>query len=240
MSEVTQKDTDLAKILRDPMEFGVIQDELSDYINRSGIETEHWFIGTAADVDDRLFNFHGLNTTDLYFARRAKTVAIASRGAKYLRASTSATGRFDEPEPDAAFVYAYPITATSIQEGPLPPSDGTQGVIVISLPKLSELAIHDFTFQAESDAEIAAYRDSYSTYLPQYLQWLSSPIKSAGLTVEFDTDESAIELAVYRGNPAHSRLARKTMERMSFRFGTCIDLLRKRGDLLEATVVESP
>ncbi len=202
-------------------------------VNSTGIETEHWYIGTAADIEDRLFNFHGLKRTDLYFARQVRTVMAATACARYLRACTSADGRFDEPEPDADYIYAYPVTATSIQHGPLPPSDGTRAVIVVSLPRLSELAIQDAMLVVASDEEMAAFRKSYIAYLPQFLQWIRDPIESAGLAVDFTTDESATEVVAYRGDPAKAALARRTMERMSFRFATCIDSLRKRDELLD-------
>jgi len=233
MSDSQIKDPTPVQIVREPMEFAALEAELTDYINSTGIETEHWYIGTAADVEDRLFNFHGLKAADRYFARRLRTVMAATAYARYLRACTSADGRFDEPEPDADYIYAYPVTATSIQEGPQPESDGTPAVIVISLTLLQRLAIEDAMLEVESDEEMAAFRDDYRAYLPQFLQWLRDPIESAGLAVDFTTDESATAVAAYRGDPAKAALARRTLEKMSFRFMTCIDALRKRGELVD-------
>jgi len=232
MSPKANRQAVSAQIVREPMEFDAVDAELTDYINQTGIETEHWYVGTTADVDDRLFNFHGLKAPDRYFARRLRTVIAATTCARYLRATMSADGRFDEPEPGADYVYAYPITAATIQEGPAPASDGTLAVIVISLTLLQRLAIEDAMLEVESDDEMAAFRDDYRAYLPQFLQWLRDPIEAAGLVVEFDTGDGAAQLAIYRGDPAKAALARRTMERMSFRFMTCIDALRKRGELV--------
>lgn len=232
MSEVKNAAASIIQIVHEPMEFDAVAAGLTDYVNQTGIETEHWYVGTAADIDDRLFSFHGLKASDQYFARRLRTAMAASTCARYLRATMSADGRFDEPEPDAAYIYAYPITATTIQEGPQPASDGTPAVIVISLTLLQHLAIEDAKLEVESDEQMAAFHDDYRAYLPQFLQWLRDPIEAAGLVAEFDADDGAAQLVIYRGDPAKAALGRRTLEGMSFRFMTCIDALRKRGELV--------
>ena len=92
-----------------------IVEEMNAHMTQSGIPIDRWYVGVAADWQQRLFVTHRLPQPYRWFIcrnalnhRDAQAIALAYHKA----GSTGHLGRADET---AVFVYAYAITPQTVQ-----------------------------------------------------------------------------------------------------------------------------
>ena len=87
--------------------------EIRAFVDRSRAPNSEWYVGVAADPDERLRE-HGLREADWYIVRRLASAEAAQRVAEALlklecdgSASESPGEEDEEPAGEPASVYAY-------------------------------------------------------------------------------------------------------------------------------------
>ena len=90
--------------------------DLEDYVAACGGKWEQWYVGIAADAQDRLFSDHNVSRKDdAWIYRTASTSTIARAVERYLLDTHGGKGGPGGGDDDTCMIYAYRITAYTVE-----------------------------------------------------------------------------------------------------------------------------
>ncbi|WP_428380951.1 hypothetical protein [Nevskia ramosa] len=224
------------QLIHVPLPFQTIREDLYSYIKQTNCESTNWYVGTAADVESRLFFDHNLKMTDHFFVRNAISVDEAIAGARRLRRILDCEGRYYEPEANASYIYAFLPTFSSITgSSPFPYPNGALPDPVVNLRTVFDLALEDLDLLPPTDWSGSLATDAqYEAYFRTFVQWIRDRVEDdVGFVVESAHIDGIVETATYRGKPDRAESAMRTLDRVSFRFVRLIERLVKQGRFAE-------
>ncbi len=89
--------------------------EIDAHMRKSGIANSSWYVGITSDVDERLFGFHQVPKKNHWFIYRLANNANEARATEAAYHSAGCKGAGGGGDSAAVYVYAYVITARTVE-----------------------------------------------------------------------------------------------------------------------------
>jgi len=92
-----------------------LSSEIDAWMVKSGIPNNSWYVGITADIEERLFGYHQVPRKNHWFIYRRCVNATEARALEAAYHQAGCKGSGGGGGNDAVYIYAYVITATTVE-----------------------------------------------------------------------------------------------------------------------------